>query len=158
IGVLAGGVAHDYNNLLTGVIGFLELALEKLPQEPSVEKIRKYLSEARRAASRSAELTRQLLTFSRRQPATPKLMDLNESVEKTATMVQRLVGETVRVNVSLAKDGCPIQGDAGQLEQVIMNLVINARDAMPRGGELSISTERYSADTAGAQLLDLFPG
>ncbi len=158
IGLLAGGVAHDYNNILTGVIGFLELALEKLPQEPRLERVRKFVTEARRAANRSVELTRQLLTFSRRSPGSPALMDLNESVERAATMVQRLVGEPVKIEVSLAREGCPVHGDAGQLEQVLMNLAINARDAMPRGGTLKISTERYVADPAGARILDLAPG
>lgn len=158
IGLLAGGVAHDYNNLLTGVIGFLELALDRLPEEPELDRVRKFMSEARRAANRSVDLTRQLLTFSRRQQGSPRVMDLNEAVERSSGMVQRLLGETIKLKVELEADGCPINCDSAQLEQVVMNLAINARDAMPRGGTLSVTTRRYVADPAGASILDLPPG
>src|SRR5262249_6000395 len=145
IGLLAGGIAHDFNNLLTGVVGFLELGLEQLGSAtPANAKPRRFVSEARRAANRAVELTRQLLTFSRRTKATPKVIDLNECIERTASMVKRVIGETIDLKLDLVPGSCQVRADADELEQAVVNLAINARDAMARGGTLHIDTHRYA--------------
>ncbi|HJS48560.1 MAG TPA: PAS domain S-box protein [Gemmatimonadales bacterium] len=137
VGVLAGGVAHDFNNLLTSVLGHAELILAEVraddPVRPDVEEIR-------RAANRAAELTRQLLAFSRRQVVAPRVVDLNGVIDGVATMLRRLLGEDITLEFDLAEALVPVYADAAQLEQVIVNLAVNSRDAMPRGGRLSIRT------------------
>jgi PAS domain S-box-containing protein len=137
VGVLAGGVAHDFNNLLTSVLGHAELILAEVrPGDP----IRPDVEEIRRAANRAAELTRQLLAFSRRQVVAPRVVDLNDVIHAVATMLRRLLGEDILLELDLADPLVPVYADAAQLEQVIVNLAVNARDAMPRGGRLAIRT------------------
>ncbi|QEL17643.1 PAS domain S-box protein [Limnoglobus roseus] len=147
VGQLAGGVAHDFNNLLTVITGYTELILEDLPPDSPT---RDLLVEIHKAGVRSAGLTRQLLAFSRKQVLTPKLLDLNEVVRETEKMLRRVIGEDVRLGVDLQPHPGWVLADQGQLEQVILNLAVNARDAMPRGGGLTITTRTAPADHGGA--------
>ena len=137
IGNLAGGIAHDFNNLLTVITGYSELVLKKIPE---TDPQRRKLEEIKKAGDRAAALTQQLLAFSRRQILQPKVVDVNAIISGMASMLQRLVGEDVQVNIALAQDLGRVKADPGQLEQVIMNLVVNARDAMPTGGKVTIET------------------
>ena len=145
VGLLAGGIAHDFNNLLGVITGYAELAQRALqpghPAHPRVEEIR-------RAADRAAVLTRQLLAFSRRQVVQPKLLDLKDVVHGLEPMLKRILGEDVRLVTRFDEDDVIVNADPGQLEQVVMNLAINARDAMPRGGRLTIRTARVRLDDA----------
>jgi two-component system, cell cycle sensor histidine kinase and response regulator CckA len=137
IGRLAGGVAHDFNNLLTVMIGYIDLVVGALgPDSPT----RQDAEEARRAAERAATLTRQLLAFSRQQPIRLAAVDLNEVVREMQRMLERLIGEDVVLQINLDPQLRPVHADRGQLEQVILNLATNARDAMPSGGTLRIAT------------------
>jgi len=137
VGRLAGGVAHDFNNLLTAILGSTDLLLESLPADhPGREEA----VETRKAALRAADLTRQLLAFSRQQVLAPRVLDLNEVVANMDRMLQRLIGEDVELRTVLARDLGAVRADPGQLEQVIVNLAVNARDAMPHGGSLTIET------------------
>ncbi len=147
IGQLAGGVAHDFNNLLTGITGYSELTLRKLapddPLCPNIEEIKK-------AGNRAASLTRQLLAFSRKQLLQPKVLDFNEVVSELEKMLRRLIGEDIELRTILDPELGRIKADPGQLEQVIMNLVVNARDAMPYGGVLIIETKNsFLAENSG---------
>lgn len=138
VGQLAGGVAHDFNNLLTAITGYSDLAIRKLqPQDP----LRNNLEEIKKAGMRAAGLTRQLLAFSRKQVLQPKVLNLNSIVTDLEKMLQRLIGEDVELRIALEGELGNAKADPGQIEQVIMNLVINARDAMPRGGKLTIETQ-----------------
>ncbi|HXF96086.1 MAG TPA: ATP-binding protein [Gemmatimonadales bacterium] len=137
IGRLAGGVAHDFNNVLTAIFGYVELMFEDLAEHNPA---RRDLEEIRKAAQRAAGLTRQLLAFSRQQVLDPVVLSVNELVEDIDKMLRRLVGEDVELRVSLARDAGNVRADAVQLQQVLMNLVVNARDAMPTGGKLLIET------------------
>jgi two-component system, cell cycle sensor histidine kinase and response regulator CckA len=147
IGRLAGGVAHDLNNLLTVINGTVELLLPKTGEAP--EQLAD-LMEIRRAADRAAALTRQLLAFSRQQVLKVEVLDLNTVVGNMMKMLTRVIGEDVRIETHLSDDLCAIRADATQLEQVVMNLAINARDAMPTGGTLTISTAHAQLDEAFA--------
>jgi PAS domain S-box-containing protein len=137
VGQLAGGVAHDFNNLLTAINGYSDLTLrsldEKSPLRPRIEEIRK-------AGERAASLTRQLLAFSRKQMLQPRVLDLNKVITEMGNMVRRLVDEDIIFELLLAPDLGKIKADAGQIEQVLLNLVVNARDVMPTGGHLTIET------------------
>jgi two-component system cell cycle sensor histidine kinase/response regulator CckA len=145
IGRLAGGVAHDFNNLLTAILGSTDLLLESLgPDHPGREEA----EETRKAALRAADLTRQLLAFSRQQVLAPRILGLNDVVANLDRMLQRLIGEDVELRTVLAADLGAVRADAGQLEQVIVNLAVNARDAMPRGGKLTIETMNVALDEA----------
>jgi two-component system cell cycle sensor histidine kinase/response regulator CckA len=137
VGRLAGGVAHDFNNLLTAIFGYTDLLAEDLPPDHPG---RADLDEIRTAATRAAALTRQLLAFSRQQVLQPLVLNLNDVVEGVEKMLHRLLGEDVELQTSLAGDLGNVRADAGQIEQVIMNLAVNARDAMPTGGKLTIET------------------
>ncbi len=137
IGALAGGVAHDFNNLLTAILGATDLLLEKIP---AFDPMRAEASDIKLAAQRAASLTRQLLTFSRRQVVQPRILDLNEIVTGMERMLHRIIGEDVELKAVLGEELRPVRIDPGQLEQVILNLSVNARDAMPRGGRLTIET------------------
>ncbi|MCC6699716.1 MAG: response regulator [Candidatus Hydrogenedentes bacterium] len=137
VGRLAGGVAHDFNNLLTAVMGTAELMADHL-NEP--ESLLDAIRDVQHLAGRGASLTRQLLAFSRRQVTKPTLIDVNFIVRNMQDMIQRLIGEQVILGVDLAPGLPQVLADAHQIEQIIMNLVVNARDAMPRGGALSIRT------------------
>jgi PAS domain S-box-containing protein len=136
-GRLAGGIAHDFNNLLTAILGTAELLLHDLPGD---DRHRGDVEEIRQAANRAAGLTRQLLAFSRRQVLQPRILDLNAVVLGTEKMLQRIIGEDIRLATQLAPDLGLVKADPGQIEQVILNLSVNARDAMPRGGELRLET------------------
>jgi two-component system cell cycle sensor histidine kinase/response regulator CckA len=142
IGRLAGGVAHDFNNLLTAILGNVQLALDDLPGESALNE---YLIGIHDAAEIAASLTRQLLAFSRRQIIEPQLVDLNDLITRMQKMLTRLIGEDVALKTSLAKDLGTVKVDPGLMEQVIINLSVNARDAMPDGGTLLLETANVSA-------------
>jgi len=156
IGQLAGGVAHDFNNLLTVISGNTDLLLSDMPTD---DPRRAALADVRAAGERAANLTRQLLAFSRKQILEPKLVDVHEVVSGIEKMLRRLIGEDVELLTDLAADPSWVKVDPGQLEQVVMNLAMNARDAMPRGGRLTIRTRNVDPkepvdleETAGRQL------
>ncbi len=145
IGSLAGGVAHDFNNLLSVILSYTSIAMLDLP---ATDPLRHDLAEIHRAGERAAELTRQLLAFSRRQVLQPKLLDLGEVVAGAEKLLRRLLGEDIELVLERGEDLARVNVDRGQLEQVIMNLAVNARDAMPRGGKLVICTENVELDEA----------
>jgi two-component system, cell cycle sensor histidine kinase and response regulator CckA len=147
IGQLAGGIAHDFNNLLTIINGYCEILLENLVGD---SKASAYLHEISNAGLRAASLTRQLLAFSRRQVLSPQVLDLNAVVSDVEKMLQRVIGEDIRLLVAQAPVLDRVKADPGQIEQVIMNLAVNARDAMPRGGTLTIETSNVYLDDAYA--------
>ena len=148
IGRLAGGIAHDFNNILTAILGYGDLASSTLaPDSP----LRANLEEIHHAAERAAGLTRQLLIFSRKQVLQPKILDLNAVVEGTERLLRRLIGEDVLLVTALTAGARPVRADPGQLEQVILNLAVNARDAMPRGGRLTIETANVGSDETWAE-------
>ena len=150
VGRVAGGVAHDFNNLLTIIMGFAELLQEK----PNLsDDMREAVNAVRSAAERAAVLTRQLLAFSRKQVAEPVVLDVCELIRSTEKMLRRLVGEDVAIECRLEADPRSIFADRGQLEQVLFNLAVNARDAMPAGGLLAISarTRRLSSESPAAE-------
>ena len=140
IGQLAGGVAHDFNNILTVVQARTSLLLQK-PMPP--QELRESLVEIHNAALRASRLTQQLLAFSRKQSLTLRSLDLNEIVRNMELMLKRVLGEDVRLFVDCSPEIGRIEGDAGMMEQVLMNLAVNARDAMPRGGQLNVGTARW---------------
>jgi signal transduction histidine kinase len=149
IGQLAGGVAHDFNNLLTAICGHSELTLKRLaPDDP----LRRPLEQIKKSGERAAALTHQLLAFSRKQMLQPKIVDLNQIVVDMNRMLQRLIGEDIDLLMGLAADLGKVKADPNQIEQILLNLSVNARDAMPKGGRLTIETsnvhlsEEYSRD------------
>lgn len=142
IGRLAGGVAHDFNNLLTAILGYAELLQQRLPPEGEV---RDDLDQIAQAGRRARDLTAQLLAFGRRQVLAPRRLDLNRLVVDLSRLFERLLGEHVRIRTDLLPTLWAIEADAAQLEQVLMNLALNARDAMPQGGELVITTRNRPA-------------
>ena len=157
IGQLAGGIAHDFNNLLTVINGYSEVVLHQYlhKSDPS----RKFLEEIKKAGERAASLTGQLLAFSRKQVLQPKILDLNQIVMDIDKMLQRLIGEDIEVTTLLASGMAPIKADPHQLEQVLINLAVNARDAMPSGGKLTIETANVTLDLAYAeQQAEVTPG
>ncbi|MDP6453193.1 MAG: ATP-binding protein [SAR202 cluster bacterium] len=143
VGQLAGGIAHDFNNLLTAIVGYADLASVG---QLRADTARRYIGGIKTAAERATELTRQLLTFSRRQVIVPVVLDLNALVIDLNSMLRRLIGEDVELAIVTSADLAAIEADRGQIEQVIMNLVINARDAMPNGGKLTIETSTEQLD------------
>jgi signal transduction histidine kinase/ActR/RegA family two-component response regulator len=148
IGRLAGGVAHDFNNLLTIINGYSEILLETVREEGTT---RQMIQEIRKAGDRAASLTRQLLAFSRKQMLQPRVVNINALVQNLDTMLRRLIGENIDLVTNLAPDPLAFKVDPGQIEQALTNLVINARDAMPKGGRITITTGRL--DLAGKPLL-----
>ena len=143
IGQLAGGVAHDFNNMLTAIIGYTDLSLRRVGLE---NPIRRNLEETKKAAERAASLVRQLLAFSRKQILEPKVLDLNDVVKDMHKMLTRLIGENIKLATRLETDLGSVKADPCQVEQIIVNLVVNARDAMPRGGRVTIETANVALD------------
>jgi PAS domain S-box-containing protein len=143
IGTLSGGVAHDFNNLLTIIRGYAHQLLES---RPDAQEGRMEVQRIDEAAERAAGLTSQLLAFSRRQVLQPKIFDLNKLTTSLDQMLRRLIGEHIEMKTVVGAESCPVQADTGQIEQVIMNLVINARDAMPKGGKLTLETANLELD------------
>jgi signal transduction histidine kinase/CheY-like chemotaxis protein len=156
VGRLAGGVAHDFNNILSVILGYIELHLEELkPEDP----FRIDVEEMHKAVLRAVALTRQLLAFSRKQILQPRVVDLNRTLNSLATMLRRLLGEDIELSLATAPDAYGVYADPGQLEQVIVNLAINARDAMPTGGKLTVETANVQLDDAfAANHLGVVPG
>jgi PAS domain S-box-containing protein len=149
VGQLAGGVAHDFNNLLGVILGYTGLMLDHMdPEDPN----RRAIEEIEKAGDRAALLTRQLLAFSRKQVLQPKVLDLNAVVAGTEKLLQRLIGENIDLRVVLNPQLGRVKADAGQLEQIIMNLVVNARDAMQPGGTLTIETSNVELDDDSAEM------
>ena len=146
VGRLAGGIAHDFNNLLTAILGYTDFLIDDVPtgSRGDVEGIQK-------AGRSAAALTRQLLAFSRRQILQPEILDVNVVVANTDKLLRRLIGEDVHIQMDLAQDLPAVKADPGQIEQIILNLAVNARDAMPKGGRLTIQTTREDivADSTG---------
>jgi two-component system cell cycle sensor histidine kinase/response regulator CckA len=143
IGQLAAGVAHDFNNLLTGIKGFTQFAYDSVPTDSS---IRSDLGEVLSLAKRAAELTRQLLAFSRRQTLQPVVIDINDLIGNLIKMLGRLIGEKIDLKFIPSTVNNTVKADPGQIEQVLVNLTINARDAMPDGGKLTIETSEIYID------------
>jgi len=155
IGRLAGGVAHDFNNLLTAIIGYSELIVSELDPASSLARD---AEEIKRAAEQAAAMTQQLLAFSRRQVLQLALLNPNEVIGHMEKMLQRLIGENIELVTELESEIAIIRCDRSQIEQVIMNLVVNARDAMPTGGRITITTANTEVDAAEAAELGLLPG
>lgn len=156
VGQLAGGVAHDFNNLLTAILGSCELLQERLdPQDPGAED----LAEIRKAGRSAADLTRQLLAFSRKQVLLPQALDPNAVIHDVQTMLRRVIGAHIQLEARLSPEVGAINVDRSQLEQILMNLAVNARDAMPGGGQLTIETTRLEFDSDYAKTHpDVSPG
>lgn len=143
IGQLAGGVAHDFNNLLTIITGYSDLILGQIDEK---DPLRSDIEEIKRSAERAESLTRQLLAFSRKQILQPKILNLNTVVSGMEKMLRRMIGEDIELITQLRQDLWEIKTDPGQIEQVILNLAVNARDAMPKGGKLTIETSNIEVD------------
>jgi PAS domain S-box-containing protein len=156
IGRLAGGIAHDFNNLLTIIKGYSQLSCIELKE---AEPLKQNINEIQRAAERAASLTRQLLAFSRRQVMEMSVIDLNTLLRDLEKMLRRVIGEDIEMVIQLAEDLGSVRADVGQIEQVIMNLAVNAKDAMPSGGKLTIETANVELDESDARShVDLNPG
>lgn len=152
VGQLAGGVAHDFNNLLTAMIGFCDLLLMRHPAgDPSFADI----MQIKQNANRAANLVRQLLAFSRRQTLQPKVLDITDVMAELSNLIRRLIGENIVLNMIHGRDLGKVRVDQGQLEQVIINLAVNARDAMPEGGQLRIESQQVRIDQAGIPRRDM---
>jgi PAS domain S-box-containing protein len=147
VGQLAGGVAHDFNNLLTAILGYCSLMLDEVPPE---HPMRQDLIEIQSAGERAASLTRQLLAFSRRQMLLPQVVDINMLVRQLEKLLRRLISEDVELVTVLASDLLPVRVDPASVEQILVNLAVNARDAMPLGGQLTIETANVEIDEAYA--------
>ena len=154
VGRLAGGIAHDFNNVLTAILGYANLLVEEIPD---LKEAKDDVEGIRSAAARASNLTRQLLAFSRRQPVSPRRIDLNSLIQDTERMLRRLLSEGTALSLSLASRRSVVIADPVQLEQVLLNLTVNARDAMPRGGILSILTRDASILSPRAVGLDTLP-
>ena len=154
VGRLAGGVAHDFNNMLSVIIGYSDLSSDLVASDSPVKR---HLAQIKKASERAALLTRQLLAFSRQQVIFPRILNLNEVVNNVTTMLLRMVGDSISVAFQPITPIGSIKADPGQIEQILMNLVVNARDAMPHGGEITIETahaeldEHYVAEHPGSQ-------
>ncbi|MCC6750365.1 MAG: PAS domain S-box protein [Deltaproteobacteria bacterium] len=147
VGRLAGGIAHDFNNVLSAISGFGQVVHDALGEH---DPLREDMAQVLEASERAAQLTRQLLAFSRRQVLQPQVLDLNERLPEMSRMLRRIIGEDVELELKLAPGTAPIKVDPGQLEQVVVNLAVNARDSMPDGGLLTVATEELPARAADA--------
>ncbi|GFR13284.1 sensor kinase CckA [Trichonephila clavata] len=153
IGQLAGGIAHDFNNILTGIIGFCDLLLlQHSAGDPSFGDI----IQIQQNAKRGSNLVRQLLAFSRRQTLQPKIIDVNRTIANLYEMIKRLIGENIKFNIYYGRDLGAVRADQGQLEQVILNLAVNASAAMEKGGELTIRTFNQKIDSLNSTSQDMF--
>jgi len=150
VGQLAGGIAHDFNNLLAVILNYAEFVADEIGED---SRAAADVEEIRRAAQRGAALTRQLLIFSRRDVVRPKLLDLNQLLSELEKLLRRALGEHVRLDTRPADGLWPVEADPGQLEQVLVNLAVNARDAMPRGGDLTIETSNVELDEELSELI-----
>ncbi len=157
VGQLAGGVAHDFNNLLTGIIGFSSLALEQVDKDSDIAQD---MTEVVELANRASTLTRQLLAFSRRQTIEPEEVYINELIIQFSKMLKRLLGEDVDFKFEPSEDVMEIEADPGQIEQILMNMVVNSRQAMPGGGKLIIKTENSYIDESESEIrqFEVLPG
>jgi len=151
VGRLAGGVAHDFNNILTGILGFAELAQSALG---AGDPVHADLEEIRKAAGRAADLTAQLLAFSRKQIINPRVIQPNDVLQNSQRMLERIIGEDVELRFRPTRDLWRIKADTGQLDQILVNLAVNARDAMPDGGMLTIETQNAVIDGAYCRLYE----
>ena len=160
IGRLAGGVAHDFNNLLTAIIGYADLISERLDSSDPSSSIAREVAEIRNAADRASGLTRQLLAFSRKQFLNPTILNLNDTASGLLQMLPRVIGDHIRTTSQLSDSLARVKADPSQMEQVFLNLVLNARDAMPMGGQLTIRTANVDLDEEllGAESLSIPPG
>lgn len=154
IGRLAGGVAHDFNNLLMVISAYAELALDALPAK---DRLREKIQEILTASRKAADLTRQLLAFGRKQMQVLQVLDLNQVVKEISHMLPRLIGEDIQLKLATENGLARIKGDPGQIEQILMNLAANARDAMPQGGTLTIETSNVQLDAAYLQKHAMVP-
>ena len=148
IGRLAGGVAHDFNNILGIIVACSELLRDRVSAIPGLSQ---YVENIHKASDRGASLTRQLLAFSRKRPSSPIIMDLNERLRDTAKLLRPLMGDDVEVTLVNHSAASLIEADPGQIDQIVMNLAVNARDAMPKGGKLILETSTVSFDDAFAR-------
>ena len=156
VGQLAGGIAHDFNNLLTAITGYSELSLRRLQAE---DPLHRNIKEIKKAGERAASLTRQLLAFSRKQVLQPKVLALNSIISDVEKMLRRLIGEDIELRTVLEPQLGSVKADPGQIEQVLLNLAVNARDAMPQGGKLTIETANVYLDGEyAAQHIAVKPG
>ena len=155
IGRLAGGIAHDFNNILAVILANAEFTLMSLDASHPA---RAEVDEIKSSAERAAALTRQLLTFSRKQKRQPKLLELNAIVDQMEAMLKRILGEDIALSAKVSADVGTIEADPGEVEQVVMNLVVNARDAMPGGGRLVVETSSTLVDKVHAQQIGVTPG
>jgi len=150
VGQLAGGIAHDFNNILSVVLGNIELAIFDIEEGAGVAGVLESLREARHSGKRAADVTAQLLAFSRRQPHRPEPVDLNTLVREMKSMLHHVIRENIKLTLQLGESLGTVVVDPGQIQQVVMNLVANARDAMPNGGEITITTRNLPASSRGA--------
>ena len=151
VGRLAGGIAHDFNNLLTAILGYCELLRDRIRHEPGLAAD---LEEIEKAGQRASHLTSQLLTFSRKQAFSPQVLDLNEVVADLHKMLGRVIGEDIDLDIVAGAQLRHVKADASQMQQLVVNLAVNSRDAMPKGGTLRISTANAEIDAAFAQRYD----
>jgi PAS domain S-box-containing protein len=154
VGQLAGGIAHDFNNLLTAITGYTALLMDDVPEGA----MRADLEQIQRAADRAAALVEKLLQFSRRQPTNPTLLDVNEVIESLGNLLQRVIGEHITLETALSPTAGQVRADRSHIEQVVMNFVVNARDAMPNGGRLTIASTDVALDPAEAERITLPAG
>ena len=156
IGQLAGGIAHDFNNLLTTISGYSELVWEDITEDT---RLKSDISEIRKAAAKAAALTQQLLAFSRKQIISPRVLDINQCIDDAHKMLDRLLGETIELQLSIGPDPCRVEADPSQIDQILINLAVNARDAMPEGGVLELSAKPVTLDQKFCRTIaDIEPG
>ncbi|MCI0469802.1 MAG: response regulator [Nitrospirae bacterium] len=155
IGLLAGGIAHDFNNILTGIIGYADLAINRMAAD---DPLYEYIKEVSESAERAASLTHQLLAFSRKQVLKPQIINLNDTVMKMDKMLRRIIGEHIIFKTHLSDNICLVKADPAQIEQVIMNLSLNARESMPSGGSLEIETYNLITNEGYARIHGIISG
>ncbi|MBI5180898.1 MAG: response regulator [Nitrospirae bacterium] len=149
IGTLTGGIAHDFNNMLNVILGYTQLVIDETKKNTAQ---RRYIQQIQKAGYSAAELVQQLLAFSRRQVIDPKIININEAIYNLVKMLHRIIGENIALKLSLSENVLPVMADPGQMVQVIMNLCVNARDAMPQEGELTIETSNTIIDESYCQV------